>query len=120
MILVVTDASLESVLRSSVVIEQLWPGAAQEVKMLLSILGSKAFPTLADVLVLGLIALMTPAPGSLPERVLLTYRRVVLAAVALSVDAVRIDAPHARANDVVRLEIVDVAVGGLSALKAAV
>jgi hypothetical protein len=120
MILVIPDAGLESVLRSSVVIEQLWPGAAHEVMVLITLLRGTAMPMLADVLILGLVGLMTPVVGSPPGQVVLSYRRVLLTAIAMGARAGRVDAPYDRPHEVVRLDVVDVAVGGQSALRAAV
>lgn len=120
MLLVVPDAGLDALLRSPMLIEQMWPGASREVMVLFTFLMNPAFATLREVLLLGLVGLMTPAAGANLARISLSYRSVVLVALAGNADWKLIESPYERLDSVEALQILDVAVGGRAALKAAV
>jgi hypothetical protein len=119
MILVVSDAALAELLASSVLLAQLWPGAAaQEVKLLMHIL-RVSVPSLAEALAVGLVKLDASSTHSDGAEVLLAFKTAVLRAIALDREGRLIGAPHGRLADVIQLDIVDLSVAGCSALRMA-
>jgi len=117
-ILVVPHAGLEELLASSVLLVQIWPGAVEDVMMFIQVLRMSC-PSLADVLSVGLISVLTPAGGEPSPQISLAYRSAVLSAAAADQAGEPVAAPHLRPADVRRLEIADIAVGGRSALRLA-
>ena len=82
MILVIPDPGLAQLIASPVLLAQMWPGACDEVMMLIHVL-RMSVPSLAEALGLGLISVPAPpaqAAGS--AQIGLAYERAVLSAVA--------------------------------------
>jgi hypothetical protein len=76
-------------------------------------------PSLAEVLAMGLIALLAPAAGLISSQISLTYRTAVLTADAIGENGEHVGAPHLRPADVRRLVVTDLSAGGRSALRLA-
>jgi hypothetical protein len=114
-LLTVPDAGLEVLLASSVLLKQTWPGASQEAMMLIQVLRVAA-PSLADVLAIGLVSLLTPSTGRSAAEVALVHQRAVLSAIARRESGARVTAPHTHPCDVTWLEVTDLAVAGRSCL----
>ncbi len=120
MLLVVPDSALAAVLASRTLMEQIWPGASQDVMMLLTSIRPIPMRNLGDLLMtLTCITMFTPVMGAPVARIVLAYRTVVLTAFARDAAGDLVRDPHDRRAEVVRLDVVQVAVGGQSALKAA-
>jgi hypothetical protein len=117
-ILVVPDAGLAQLAASPVLLAQAWPVACEEVMTLIHIL-RMSFPSLAEVLAMGLIAVLGPAAGIISSQISLTYRSAVLTADATCENGDPVGAPHLRPADVRRLVITDLSAGGRSALRLA-
>lgn len=117
-ILVIPDPGLAQLAASPALLAQLWPGACGEVMFLLQVL-RLSFPSLADALTVGLISVLTPPTETLTAQIFLTYKTVVLSAVARSQGGDRVTAPHLRPADIWRLEITDLSVDGRSGLRLA-
>jgi hypothetical protein len=117
-ILVVPDAALAQLAASPVLLAQTWPAACEEVMMLIHLL-RMSVPSLAEVLAMGLIAVLAPAAGMISAQISLTYRTAVLTADATGENGEHISAPHLRAADVRRLVVTDLSAGGRSALRLA-
>jgi len=116
MYLTVPDGELYLMLASPTLMAQMWPAASQELTVLLQVL-RVAGPTLADVFIIGLVAVMTPVSGQSLARIVLSYRRAVLTAIALDLPGgVPVDHPHRRPETVRALRVVDVAVEGRAAV----
>jgi len=118
MILTVPDAGLEGILASTVLLTQLWPGAIEEVKVLIQVLLT-AGPSLAEALSVGLVRILTPAGGASASQVFLAYESAVLSALAADKTGDPVAEPHLRLADVWQLSVADVAVGGRPALSSA-
>lgn len=116
-ILVIQDAGLAELVASPVLLAQVWPGAFDEVMMLIQVL-RMAVPSLAEALAVGLVSMLAPA-GTPSPRISLAYRNAVLSAVAGSEAGDRIAVPHLRPAEVWRLEVTDLVVGGQSGLRLA-
>ena len=117
-ILVVPDAGLAQLAASPVLLAQMWPAACEEVMILIHIL-RMSFPSLAEVLAMGLIAILAPAAGMISSQISLTYRTAVLTADAIGENGEHIGTPHLRPADVRRLVVTDLSAGGRSALRLA-
>ena len=117
-ILVIQDARLAELVASPLLLAQVWPGAFDEVMMLLQVL-RMSVPSLAEALAVGLISMATPAVGTPSPLILLAYRSAVLRAVAGSKAGERIAAPCARPAEVRRLQVTDLVVAGQSGLRLA-
>jgi hypothetical protein len=117
-ILVVPDAGLAQLATSPVLLAQMWPAACEEVMMLIHMLRMSA-PSLAEVLALGLIAVLAPTAGIISSQISLAYRSAVLRADANGENGEHVDATHQRPADVRRLVITDLSAGGRSALRLA-
>jgi hypothetical protein len=115
-ILVIADAGLDQLIASPVLLAQMWPGACDEVKMLLQVL-RMSFPSLAHALAVGLITVLGAAEDS--PRIALGYGAAVLSAVARGEAGDPVAAPHLRSGSVLRLEVTDLSVGGQSGLRLA-
>jgi len=117
-LLMIPDAGLAELIASPVLIAQVWPGAVNDVMLLVHVLRMSG-PSLAEVLALGLLTLLTPpVTGQVPP-VELAYDMAVLRAVARSEDGKRVTEPHLRMADVFWLEVADIAVSGRSGLRMA-
>jgi len=115
-LLTIPDAGLAELLASPALLAQMWPGATDEVMLLVHILRMSG-PSLAGVLAVGLVQLLTP-PGTNPfSQIGLTWMSTVLSAVARREDGERVAEPHARTTEVRWLEVTDVAVAGRSVLR---
>ena len=117
-ILVVPDAGLAQLAASPVLLAQMWPAACEEVMMLIHLLRMSA-PSLAEVLAMGLIAILAPTAGMISSQISLTYRTAMLTADAIGENGERIGTPHLRPADVRRLVVTDLSAGGRSALRLA-
>jgi len=117
-ILTVPDAGLAELLASPVLLAQMWPGAGDEVKVLIQVL-RMSVPSLAATLAVGLLTLLTPPAGKPTSEISLAYNSAVVRAIAQSDNGHRVTAPLSRPSEVWRLEIVDLAVGGRSGLRLA-
>jgi hypothetical protein len=96
----------------------MWPGAYEDVQMLIQML-KLAIPSLAIALSGGLISMLTPPAGPPSALISLTYRTAALSAIAGNRLGEPVTTPHLRTPEVSRLEIIDLAVGGLSGLRLA-
>lgn len=76
-----------------------------------------AHPALADALNTDLVRLATPPTGSQTTHVSLIHKRAVLTAIARKKSGSTISSPHSRPDKVEWLEVLDLAVGGLSAIR---
>lgn len=113
----VPDAGLYELLASQLLLSQMWPGVHQEVMTLVHVLRISV-PSLAEVLAVGLVQLVTPATGKLTADMAVTHRRAVITGVARRrEDGSRVTSPHRRLGEVTWLEVRDVAVAGSSALR---
>jgi hypothetical protein len=117
-ILVVRDAGLEQLLTSAALVAQAWPGAWEEVMLFIQVL-RMSVPSLAEALAVGLITVQLPPVESASARIALECGASVLTAVACGETGVPVEAPHLRPAQVWRLDITDLAVGGLSGLRLA-
>ncbi len=117
-ILVVPDAGLAQLAASPVLLAQIWPAACEEVMMLIHLL-RMSVPSLAEVLAMGLIAILAPAAGMISSQISLAHRTAVLTADATGENGVHIGTPHLRPSDVRRLVVTDLSAGGRSALRLA-
>lgn len=118
MILVVPDSGLQQLIASAALMAQTWPGAWQEVLLFIQVL-RMSVPSLAEALKVGLISVLTWSADSTSPRIDLGYGTAVLTAIAGSEAGEHVVAPHLRPAEVRRLEITDLAVGGLSGLRLA-
>lgn len=118
MILVVPDAGLAQLAASSVLLAQMWPTAWEEVMTLIHML-RMSFPSLAEVLAMGLIAVLAPAAGMVSSQLSLAYRTAVLTAEATGENGEHVAAPHLWPAQVRRLVVTDLSAGGRSALRLA-
>jgi hypothetical protein len=116
-ILVIPDAGLEQLIASPVLLAQMWPGACDEVKLLVQVL-RMSFPSLAQVLAVGLITILGPWAEDSP-RITFGYGTAALSAVAFGEAGNLVAGPHLRPGTVLRLEITDLSVGGQSGLRLA-
>lgn len=115
----IPDDGLAALLASPALLAQIWPGASGEVMMLIHLLRVTG-SSLAEVLAIGLVKLLTPSTALPQSLVGLALKTAVLSAVALQEDGQRVAEPHRRTAEVRWLEVTDVAVGGRSGLKMAV
>ncbi len=118
MILVVPDSGLQQLAASAMLMAQAWPGAWEEVMLFLQVL-RMSVPSLADVLKIGLISVLTTPADETSAQISLGYRTAVLTAIAGGKDGGRVPAPHLRPTEVWRLQVTDLTVGGLSGLRLA-
>ena len=116
MIVVVTDAALHELLSSGTLITTTWPRAHEDVFVLVKVL-QITVPTLAEVLSTGLITLL--AANALTSEITLATERATLQAVALTQHGERVADPQTSADQVFRVDILDVAAEGRSASKVA-
>ena len=117
-ILTIPESGLAELIASPVLLAQMWPGASNEIMLLVHLLRMSG-PSLAEVLAVGLIQLLTPpALVSLPQ-VGLVWQGAILSAVARREDGERVAEPHTRTSEVRWLEVTDVAVAGRSGLRVA-
>lgn len=117
-ILTIPDAGLAEVIASPVLLAQMWPGARHEVMMLLHMLRMSG-QSLAEILAIGLVQLLTPAVTTTLSQVGLAWERATVSGVARGEDGERVAEPHARPAEVRWLEVTDVAAAGRSALRMA-
>jgi hypothetical protein len=117
-ILIVPDLRLQQLVTSALLLAQAWPGAWEEVMLLIQVLRMSA-PSLAEALKVGLISVLAPAPDLTSAQISLGYGSTILSALAGSETDERVAAPHLRIAEVYRLDITDLTVGGNSALRLA-
>lgn len=118
MILVVPDAGLAQLAASPLLLAQMWPAACEEVMTLIHIV-RMSFPSLAEMLAMGLIAVLAPAAGMISSQISLAYRTAMLTAEATGENGEHVAAPHLRPAGVRRLVVTDLSAGGRSALRLA-
>jgi hypothetical protein len=117
-ILTIPDTALAELVACPVLLAQMWPGACDEVRILVQVL-RLSVPSLAEVLAFGLVSMLTP-PRAIPSaQISLVHSSAVLVALAQNEAGECVIAPHLRPADVWRLEITDLAVGGQSGLRLA-
>ena len=80
-ILTAPDADLAHLLVSAALLAQMWPGAYEEVQMLIQLL-KLAVPALAQALSGGLITALTAPTGAALSQISLAYRAAVLSGTA--------------------------------------
>jgi hypothetical protein len=117
-ILTAPDADLAHLLVSAALLAQMWPGAYEEVQMLIQLL-KLAVPALAQALSGGLITALTAPTGPPSAQISLAYRAAVLSGTAGNRAGEPVITPHLRAAEVWRLQITDLAVAGVSGLRLA-
>ena len=118
MILVIPDAGLAQLVASSALLVATWPGACEEIKLLIQVL-RMSVPSLAEALALGVISVLAPAAGASTSLISLVHRTVVLTAVTRNEAGDQVGAPHLRPAEVWRLDVTDLLVGGGSWLRLA-
>jgi hypothetical protein len=118
-LLTIPDPGLAQLIASPMLLAQLWPGASHEVMLLVHLLRMSG-ASLAEVLVVGLVQLLTPPATTPLPPVGLAWKSVVLSAIARREDGEPVAEPHARTADITWLEVTDVAVSGRSGLRMAV
>lgn len=118
MILVIPDAGLAQLVASSALLAATWPGACEEIKLLIQVL-RLSWPSLAEALALGVISILAPAAGASTSLVSLVHRTAALTAVARNEAGDQIGQPHLRPAEVQRLDVTDLVVGGRSWLRLA-
>jgi hypothetical protein len=117
-ILTFPDVGLAELIASPALLAQMWPGASHEVMMLVHMLRMSG-QSLAEVLAIGLVQLLTPAVTTTSPQVGLAWERATLSGVARREDGERVAEPHARPAEVRWLEVTDVAAAGRSAFRMA-
>ena len=80
-ILVIPDAGLAQLVASSALLAATWPGACEEIMLLIQVL-RMSVPSLAEALALGVINALAPATEASTTLISLVHRTVVLTAVA--------------------------------------
>jgi hypothetical protein len=116
MIVVVTDQPLKRLLQSGTAIDNAWPHANDDVRVLVKLL-EVTFPSLAEVIETRLVALA--AANNRTSVVTLTSGSANVLAVAQDEDGERVKEPKANPEEVVRLDIVDVQAEGRSGAEVA-
>ena len=116
MILVIPDAGLAQLVASSALLVATWPGACEEIKLLIQVL-RMSVPSLAEALALGVISVLAPAAEASTSLISLVHRTVVLTAVTRNEAGDQVGAPHLRPAEVWRLDVTDLLVGGGSWLR---
>jgi hypothetical protein len=117
-ILVIPDAGLTQLVASSALLAATWPGACEEIKLLIQVL-RMSWPSLAEALALGVISILAPAAGASTSLISLVHRTVVLTGIARDEGGDQVGAPHLRPAEVQRLDVTDLVVGGRSWLRLA-
>ncbi|MGV9385035.1 hypothetical protein ACWDRB_55165 [Nonomuraea sp. NPDC003707] len=112
----VMDTGLAQIITSSVALAQTWPGASDQVMMLIHVLRMAA-PSLVEVFQLGLVTMIIPPPERISSEITLKFRSVVMTANAKGQEGESILQPHLRPAAVRRLEITDLVAGGRSGLR---
>jgi hypothetical protein len=118
MFIVVSDATLGQVLASSALLGQAWPGAGQEVQLLLQIL-RVSVPSLAEALAVGLVTLAATQSAAGRNEVTLNYKRATLRALAQTKNGAAVIDPKDHLPNVVRLDILRMDVEGYPTLRLA-
>jgi hypothetical protein len=116
MIVVVTDPALNELLASGTLISTTWPRAHEDVFVLVKVL-QITVPTLAEVLSTGLINLF--ASNTRTSEITLATGLATLQAVALTQHGERVADPEQDADQVFRVDVLDVTAEGRSASKVA-
>ena len=116
MILVVPETPLAQLLASGTLITQTWPQVNDDVFLLVHIL-KITLPSLAEVLSTGLVVLVASSPHT--AEVTLSTGGAHLNGLAKTKDGQPVTGPNQRADEVVRIDIVDVVAEGRSAVKVA-
>lgn len=114
--MVSSDASLAEMLASSTLITQTWPQASDDVFLLVHLI-KVTLPSLAEVLSTGLVNVTFAGPRS--AELSLGFGLAQLIGHAHSKDHEPVTDPRRHANDVVRINILDVVAEGRSAVKVA-
>jgi len=112
----VVDTGLAQIITSSVALAQMWPGASDQVMLLIHVLRMAA-PSLAEVFQLGLVTMIIPSPERISSEITLEYGSVVMTAIAMGLEGESILQPHLQPAAVRRLEITDLVAGGRSGLR---
>jgi hypothetical protein len=117
MMLIVPDAGLAALLLVQGQMEVVWPGASREVMTLIAVLMCNA--SLADALAVGLVTTMMPTSTKPTDRLSLVNGSAVLTGKARNALGRRLLDPWEQPQEVARIVVADVVVGGLSGLRAA-
>jgi len=113
-IVVVSDAALHRLLSSDRLIASSWPHDGEDVCVLVKLL-QVTFPSLAEVLSLGLVDLA----GVNQSEVTLAHRQASVRALALSQAGHEVPDPKQHPHAVLQLDIIDLKASGCSAAKVA-
>lgn len=116
MIMVSSDAALAEVLASTALITQTWPQASDDIFLLVHLI-KVTLPSLAEVLLTGLVTLKFASPGT--AELSLGLGRAELTGHAQSKDLEPVTDPRRHANDVLCIDILDVVAEGRPAVKVA-
>jgi hypothetical protein len=116
--MVVPDAGLQQLITSAALLAQTWPGAWEETILFIQVL-RLSVPSLAEALTIGLISVLAPPSDTASARISLGCGPAVLSAIAGGENGAPIAAPHLRPAEVLRLDVTDLTVGGLSGLRLA-
>ncbi|MEO3810786.1 hypothetical protein ABGB17_17440 [Sphaerisporangium sp. B11E5] len=116
MILTFSDPALAQAVGSPDLLSQTWPVAVGEVMLLLHVLRMAA-PTLLNALATGLVRIIAPRTAEASSRIMLSYKAVILSAVAKGENDAEVLSPHLVPDGVSRLEIAELFVGGQPALR---
>lgn len=112
----VPDRSLAAFLGSSKALAQKWPGTHPEAVMLMHVLRI-SHPSLADALRTGLIHMITPPATGAGSRISLVHKSAIIVANARNEIGNTVLSPHTRPKQVTWIEILNLAVGGLNAIR---
>jgi hypothetical protein len=115
-IVVVPDEQLNQLLSSGALITATWPHADEDICTLIAVLRF-TIPSLADVFGTGLVTLLAANPRT--SEITLVAGQATLQALALSQNGERVADPQRNADQILRIDIVDVAADGRSASKGA-
>ena len=116
MFLVTSQPGLSQLLSVPQLLAQVWPSVVADLVMVIQILGTAT--SLAQALTLQVFVLLTPT--GVPAQIGIAIGSLVITGLALHVDHSHVEEPHSNLDSVVGLHVLDVAVGGVSAIRAAV
>jgi hypothetical protein len=116
-ILTVPNAELDALLASQPALSNVWSAAWEDVKAFLQFLRKSA--SLAHVLAMGMVELVTPIPEACPGRVVFVDGPIVLNGIAGDKAGVTVLIPYVETASVRQLVVTDLTVGGRSALRMA-
>ena len=116
MLVTISDPGLSALLASQVHLVQAWPDAAREVMKFIIVLRCSG-SSLAEVLALGMVALVAPAAAQ--RGFDLRYRRTSMSAVGRREDGTAVAHPYMHPDEITCIEILDITVDGRAGLRTA-